>query len=342
MRVTNLQATFLDFGDGRFFMSIFTVSDSSWPISLKILHFNLYETPSLAGAPPMSPRLCIPIILSMLIFGSGCSSKWAIADRDYREKYRKPYPQNRYDKWSRMGKQMIDARHIHDQGGVYVKGGWSENPDAGLGEIGAYGYTDPWLSWHLGLSGLFGEERILGLPGLELGVRAQTPSRLAPFVGMGTYINLLDVAINELLDNDDPCGCPSEEYDTHSIFATVYPEVGVHYWLTSGLRVTGSAAYHLSSRGRDNDFLMLGVSFAHMNHADPAVADTFDEAEHRRLLDLEDENHVEISQLPDRSREQLFDEAVEYGRHQEQPAINPWAQTVDHEENEEKPPFCYD
>lgn len=293
----------------------------------------------------MSARVSLLLFLFALVCNTGCSSKWALADRDYREKYSKPYPEARSEKWTRMTKQMVDARHIHDQGGLYVKGGWSENPDAGLVEMGAYGYSTPWMSSHIGLSGLIGEEDIYGLPGLELGTRFQSPSRVAPFVGVGTYVNLLDVGINALLDSldDDDCGCPEDDYKWSSVFATIYPEVGVHYWATPGLRVTGSAAYHFSSEGRDSDFLLLGVSFAHMSHADPEIADNFDEARHRRLLELEEGNLVESHHLPRRSREQLFDEAVKYGQPRESPPpMNPWAQTVDHDDDEETPPFCLD
>jgi hypothetical protein len=165
----------------------------------------------------MSHRARFILIVLGIIPLAGYSSKWAMPDRDYQEKYDTPYPEDKADKWLRMGKQMMDARHLRDKNGWYTKEGWSENPDAGLIEIGAYQYHDPWHSTHIGISGLIGEDNIHGLPGLELGTRLQTPSRLAPFVGVGTYVNVWDIGINALIaeinDDDDDCVCDDDDDD---------------------------------------------------------------------------------------------------------------------------------
>jgi hypothetical protein len=212
----------------------------------------------------MSRRILLTLLFSLTLTGSGCfSSKWAMRDPDYARKYGKPYPTSKRDKWHRMGKQVIDARHLEDQGGVFAKGAYSENPIAGLMEAGAFWYGRPWVSLHAGLSVLLGEHDIVGFPGLDLGLRFQSPSRFAPFVGAGIYSDVSEAVFG---DHDDEFEFEElHEHDRHrDVFAAVYPEAGFHYWLTSGLRLTGSAGYYFSSGGRDQDFLMLGLTFGYM------------------------------------------------------------------------------
>jgi len=221
----------------------------------------------------MSQRILLSFLFCLTLTGSGCfSSKWAMRDPDYASKYDKPYPSRKPEKWRRMGKQMIDARHVEQKGGAYAKGAYSQNPDSGLLELGLYHYGKPWMSLHGGLSVLLGENQIVGFPGLDGGVRFQTPSRFAPFVGAGVYADLSPVVFNNSSNNDQqgllsPTGPTTTQ--TRNSFAAVYPEAGFHYWLTSGLRMTGSAGYYFSSGGRDQDFLMVGLTFAHMSQPGP-------------------------------------------------------------------------
>lgn len=219
----------------------------------------------------MSHRILLSLLFALTLTGPGCcSSKWAMRDPDYAKKYGVPYSENKWEKAQRMSKQMVDARHLEDQGGGYFKGAYSENPNAGMMELGLYHYSRPWLSAHGGLSVLLGEGGILGFPGVDLGMRFQSPSRFAPFVGAGVYTDLSEAIFGDSDEDEYRYGLedPHSHEDHRSIFAAIYPEVGFHYWLTSGLRMTGSAGYYFNTRGRDLDFLMLGLTFAHMSHPD--------------------------------------------------------------------------
>ena len=67
----------------------------------------------------------VATFLLMFISLPGCSSwplssKWAMNDADYAEKYSQPYGE---DKTQRMIKQLVDARHLKD------KGGWTLAPE---------------------------------------------------------------------------------------------------------------------------------------------------------------------------------------------------------------------
>lgn len=185
-------------------------------------------------------------------------------DPDYARKYRKPYPSGKRDKWYRMGKQMIDARHLEDQGGVFAKGAYSENPVAALMEAGGFWYGRPWVSLHGGLSVLLGEHDIVGFPGVDLGLRFQSPSRFAPFVGAGIYSDISEIVFDGSDDDDEFEFEDPDEQRYREMFVAVYPEAGFHYWLTSQLRMTGSAGYCFSTESRDQDFLMLGLTFGYM------------------------------------------------------------------------------
>lgn len=204
------------------------------------------------------------LVLLALLVTSGCSganpfrptSRWAMDDPEYAAKYDKPYPSNVFEKSRRIAKQMSDARHVEGDTGFHLKGAYSNNPDAGMVELGIFGYLAAWFEAHGGVSLLLGEDDILGFPGIDVGVRAQAPSRLAPFVGAGVYTDISDAIFG-----GDDCDCDSSPRYRDN-FAAVYPEVGVHYWLDGSTRMTLSAGYYFNSNGRDQDFWMFGLTFA--------------------------------------------------------------------------------
>ncbi len=78
--------------------------------------------------------------------------------------------------------------------------------------------------------------------GLDLGVRSNLAWRVSPFVGAGTFIELFSDDLDNLL----------------SLY-TIYPEAGIHLWLTESVRLTASSRYHISSWGRDSDRQLNGV-----------------------------------------------------------------------------------
>lgn len=52
----------------------------------------------------------------------------------------------------------------------------------------------------------------------------------------------------------------------NEFMASIYPEVGVHYWIDSSTRLTAGAQYHLTTQGRSDDFWFFGVSVAILEH----------------------------------------------------------------------------
>jgi hypothetical protein len=167
-----------------------------------------------------------------------------------------------------MAKQMIDARHVAGKGGIYVGGAGQSDPGAGGAELGLFTYATeaPWLEGHLGGSLLVSSAADDIFAGANTGVRVQTPSRVAPFVGLGGYLGVsplvgLENAESDGIDNDDN-GMVDEPHETRLTtdwFAAIYPEIGLHIWATPRMRWTGSAAYYVSTEGRDHDFWYLGA-----------------------------------------------------------------------------------
>ncbi|MCA9268315.1 MAG: hypothetical protein KDA41_07580 [Planctomycetales bacterium] len=218
-----------------------------------------------------------------LLAASGCassgwplSSKWAMDDPDYAEKYGRPYPKG--ERYRRMAKQIVDARHVAGKPGVYAGGGFGTHEgDAAAGvELGGFYYPDAWLEARAGLAGMIAvdgdpsqslSQNAFG--GINLGVRAQSPTRVAPFVGGGVFAgasSYYEPADSDGVDNDDDFFIdePGEERETNDYFAAVYPEVGVHAWLTSNWRATASASYLVTTEGRDHDFWYVGVYLARL------------------------------------------------------------------------------
>jgi hypothetical protein len=200
------------------------------------------------------------ILLLLLLVATGCmGSRWAKDDPDYAAKY----PRHT-DDVGRTIKQAIDARHLVRKGGAYASVGGRDEPFAMGGEAGLFRYPNPYLEGRVGLAGLIYESDAPVSGGVLAAARLQTPTRLAPFAGIGAYAGMTPdkSTTNDGVDNDsngqiDEWG----ESENDFVFAVV-PEAGCHFWLTPGWRLTGSTSYYVTGAGRDHDFLMFNVSLA--------------------------------------------------------------------------------
>lgn len=208
------------------------------------------------------------LIIAICAVGlAGCSnwplsSKWAMDDADYAEKYSQPYGD---DKPVRMLKQMLDARHVDGKAGVSVGGGGGGSPSTGGVSVGSFFYPNPWTEVDLALTGLAGTGAHDWFIGPEAGIRFQTPTRIAPFVGAGGFLGgnrFSSRSDNDGRDNDDDGLIDEfgERRTRYKAFAAVYPEVGIHAWLNGKTRLTANARYYVTEEGRDDDFWYLGLS----------------------------------------------------------------------------------
>jgi hypothetical protein len=192
-------------------------------------------------------------------------------DPEYAAKYSKPYKD---DKIPRMAKQAIDARFIEGKSGVYIGGGGATEPATGGGEVGIFTYPYSWLETHAGALVLAGTGDQNLFAGATLGMRAQTPSRLAPYFGGGAFAGATaSEVINALEEGDDddfplpepenPQN-PSKNDDRTDFIAGVFPEAGLHLWLTPSVRLSAGGSYYVTTDGRDSDFWYYGGGISYV------------------------------------------------------------------------------
>ncbi len=189
----------------------------------------------------MQPSVSWPVA-ALLIVTSGCmSSRWAMDDPEYAEKYDRPYEEG--EKIPRMAKQMIDARHVAGDSGVYVSGLGAGSPMSAGGELGVFvfpPFETPWLETRAaGVVLLNSGGKAAG--GLDVGARIQTPSRVAPFAGLGMLVASGHRDIFYLNEDDE------------TVIGAVYPEVGMHCWLTSNTRLSAFGRYYVAGNTARND-----------------------------------------------------------------------------------------
>ena len=209
------------------------------------------------------------IVLLGVALAAGCSgSRWARDDPDYAAKY-----PHHTDNVAKMTKQAVDARHVKGKGGPYAGLSGAGDPFAMGGEAGWFHYPTSYLEWHGGLAGLLYEGEASATGGVTAGARLQSPSRLAPFVGMGTYAGaspkMFEDGPNFMDDDGDGQIDEPDELGKDGVLA-IYPEAGVHFWLTPEWRLTGSASYWTALTEKADGFWMWNISLARMTQ--PGVA----------------------------------------------------------------------
>lgn len=210
---------------------------------------------------------------SAWLMSSGCRlptglthSRWAMEHPEYAKKYAEGVPKS--DPIGKV-KQASDARFLNGASGTYVSAGAAYRSNSGGGfvaDVGSENYLTSYLTQRLSLSGAAGWDQ--ASIGLDTGLRLQTPTRLAPFVGVGGYLGMnwetVD-ADDDGVDNDedgatDELGEEDTEYDL--TMASIYPEVGAHFWWTPHARLTGFGRYWVTTDGRESDAWIVGGGLA--------------------------------------------------------------------------------
>jgi hypothetical protein len=98
------------------------------------------------------------------------------------------------------------------------------------------------------------DERLYG--GVDVRLRANVPLRVSPYAGLGLFIGSWPYPIWETDDEDEP----PVERNEREYLAGLYPEVGLHLWLTEGLRVSGHLRYYVTTQGREGDGAFYGFA----------------------------------------------------------------------------------
>ncbi|TWU55325.1 hypothetical protein [Rubripirellula reticaptiva] len=194
-------------------------------------------------------------------------SRWAMSDPGYAQKYARGAKKTNFPK---KIKQAADARFVNDFSGRYFSGGLTSmsNTPSPMGslEIGYTGYHTSYLTNRMGFI-LAANDQDYYIGG-ETGLRLQTPTRLAPFVGAGLFLGVSSThenAEHDNIDNDDN-GSVDEDGETEFRFdgalAAVYPECGVHFWWSPRIRLSGFGRYMITTEGRNADTWYFGATIA--------------------------------------------------------------------------------
>lgn len=223
---------------------------------------------------PPYPISAAALLVVVAVLDAGCAlptgvlkSRWAMDDPEYAEKYC-----DGAEKGDVLGKlkQAADARFQEDASGLFVSGGYSMRGDDDDGmfalDIGAESYYASYLTGRASLMGLGNGED--WFTGIDAGLRLQSPSRLAPFVGAGVYAGYAKEVVpaaNDWIDNDDDGFVDEHGEDRERLsgaVAAVYPELGAHFWWTPQIRLTSYGRYLVTTDGRDSDDWLCGVGIA--------------------------------------------------------------------------------
>jgi hypothetical protein len=202
------------------------------------------------------------LIMSVLAIALGCSgSRWAKEDPDYAAKY----PRHT-DNVAKMAKQAVDARHVAGKGGPYAGLSGAGDPFAMGGEAGWFHYPTSYLEWHGGVAGLLYEGNTSGSVGVTGGARVQVPARFAPFAGIGAYggVTPYNLHDNDGIDNDGNGLVDEVGEETRDAVLAIYPEAGVHFWLTPEWRMTASTSYWVAVTDKVDGFWMWNLSLARL------------------------------------------------------------------------------
>lgn len=215
------------------------------------------------------------ITLLLVIASGGCTSlrsRYALDDPVYAQKYAEGASKKNI---AGKIKQAIDARHTKYLIGWLAGGGTQVVPDEGDRfssiDLSRAVYQTDWFTTRLGLSGYSGDDT-LSL-GVDVGARLQTPTRLAPFVGVGGYggVSLEDAvpliiesAFDSTFDSDDSFESVSTNDSSNTVggLALFYPEVGAHFWVDGKIRLSTFGRYLITSQGRDTDGWYVGAQIA--------------------------------------------------------------------------------
>jgi hypothetical protein len=194
-------------------------------------------------------------------------SRWAMEDPEYAEKYAQGA-----EKTDLPGKlkQASDARFQSGTGGWFLSGGAYSRPDtdkvlAGI-DIGIESYVTSYLTTRGSLVLMANEDD--HFTGIDVGMRIQSPSRLAPFVGAGAFVSHAKEVVpasNDWIDNDDDGFTDEWGEDKERIsgmLAGIYPELGSHFWWTPSIRMTGFSRYMVTTEGRADDDWLIGGGIA--------------------------------------------------------------------------------
>lgn len=205
--------------------------------------------------------------LVMLLAASGCAfagrqpttSRRAKDDLQCVQEDHRVDPLSPLERRAQKAWQKTDESFQDGDAGVYVGGGsTSHNPAAASGSLGLFYMPTSWSTVRAGVMGLDSEG--IGVGGIEGSARLHAPTRFTPYVGLSTDLgfNGLHSGISHNHSNSTRSPHAGDRISVASGMATIGPEAGISYWLTSSVRLNAGATYYIASNR--SDFVLYGLS----------------------------------------------------------------------------------
>jgi len=254
------------------------------------------------------------VLLLAAILSCGClRSRWAMDDPTYAAKY----PRHTHN-LATIAKQATDARHLWHQSGGYLGAAASSHHVAG--DIGGFTYLKDHLEGDYALTGLLGTdgEEVTAGGGLKGGLRVLMPTRLTPFVGVNAQVGYSEWDTSHNGRDDDGNGLIDEFGEDECLFHVgLQPEAGLHYWLTSRLRLSAVAGYQVvtDTHGTHFDSWSYGLQFGLLFPPRPSQRKTsFSDEEMAGFLDSMAGDSLTPQRLPpiDRSAPTISHRTTEH------------------------------
>jgi hypothetical protein len=206
--------------------------------------------------------------------------KWAMNNEEYAQKYSVPYSDDPLVRRKQIRNEMFDATFQDGAYGVYGGGSGSPlaNETVGQLDIGVFKMPTAWSTLRLGANGMVVDGH--GMAGGELGFRLHTPTRLAPYVGLGGVLDLSGLRFQAKQFRYNPYYYDSQGNPHPNLYkgyfpqgmAAIVPETGLSYWLTTSTRLNLGVSYYVTGKYQPNLLLVsLSLDFALQPPEKPSI-----------------------------------------------------------------------
>lgn len=164
---------------------------------------------------------------------------------------------------------VVLAGPVVDEPGFYFEAGLrSSEPEVIVAQLGVAGYVSENVSLKGGLTFFDAEHLDHTLFGIDMGARLNFGEEIAPFLGFGFFYGEAVEYVGARDDNIDNDGdgrvdergeMASKRLDS---MAAVYPELGLHLWVSDNVRVTGSGKYFIISKDEIDNYWIGAIAIS--------------------------------------------------------------------------------
>jgi hypothetical protein len=161
------------------------------------------------------------------------------------------------------------AGPVEGEPGFYLETGLrSSEPEVVIATLGATGYVSDNVSLKGGFTFFDAKHLDHTLLGMDIGARLNFGNKVAPFMGFGFFYGEAFEYVEARDDNidNDGDGSVDERGEMASkrldSMAAVYPELGLHLWVSNNVRITGSGKYFIVSKDEVDNYWIGSIAIS--------------------------------------------------------------------------------